>query len=663
MIAGSLKENTEESKVVYENIHDHIYENISNEQTLTIAGTTTCTPKPGNIIGERSEQLATRDKLKDQVSKTKEKLGGTSPKMTPKMGLIRSVLEKNITRKLSDSRTYVKKTNFDELVTGASSKRARVRSISRDDSGVLGRPIFQTNTETRETHSDGEDVPQKTRKGIGSFLGVKLSASRDKTVLDGFARDSGSKGTQIRSISRDNGVGFSASRDKTILDGFATDSGSKRTRIRSISRDNGVGFSASRDKSVLDGFATDCGSKGTRIRSISRDNGVGFYASRDKTVLDGFARDSGSKGTRIQSISRDNGVGFYASRDKTVLDRFATDIVSKGTQIRSISKDNGVGFYASRDKTVLDRFATDIVSKGTQIRSISKDNGVGFYASRDKTVLDRFATDIVSKGTQIRSISKDNGVGFYASRDKTVLDRFATDIVSKGTQIRSISKDNGVGFYASRDKTGLDGFARDSGSKGTRIRSISRDNGVGFVRSVCERDTARKLSDSRAFAPKTGTGIRSLFGMISGRKKSVRELVQTFSRETEKENSSIKHGLGISSGNAVNKLNIVTTSPEAKPRRDQGKTLFNGNRKISGDGKYSDALPLSAHCSPLLIARSRKHPIDTWSENVENSIGCSTVCRVHKECWNRKISEAYVRKDLVDPRLMRTLSENKLLYR
>ena len=493
MIGGSLKENTEVSKVVYENIQDHIYENISDEQTLTIAGTTTCTPKPGNIIGERPEQLPTRDKLKDQDSKTKEKVGGMSPKMTPKRGLIRSVLEKNITRKLSDSRTYVKKTDFDELVTGAFSKRARVRSISRDDSGVLGRSIFQTNTETRETHSDGEDVIQKTRTGIRSFLGVKLSASRDKTVLDGFA--------------------------------------------------------------------TDIGSKGTRIRSISRDNGVGFYASRGKTVLDGFATGSGSKGTRIRSISRDNGVGFSASRDETVLDGFATESGSKGTGIRSISRDNAVGFSSSRDKTVLDEFATD------------------------------------------------------------------------------------------------------TGSKGTRIRSISRDNGVGLVRSVCERDTARKLSDSRGVASKTGVGIRSLFGMNSGRKKSVRELVQTFSRETEKEKSSIKHGFGISSGNAVNKFNIVTTSPEAKPRRDQGKTLFNGSRKISGDGKYSDALPLSAHCSPLLIARSRKHPIDTWSENVENSIGCSTVCRVHKECWNRKISEAYVRKDLVDPRLMRTLSENKLLYR
>ena len=422
MIAGSsIPENTEVSKVVCENIQDHIYENISDEQTLTIAGTTTCKPKPRNIIGERSEQLATRDKLKDQVSKTKEKLGGTSPKMTPKMGLIRSVFEKSITRKLSDSRTYVKKTNFDELVTGASSKRAKARSISRDESGVLGRSIFETNTETRETHSDGEDVTQKTRTGIRPFLGVKLSASRDKTVLDGFA--------------------------------------------------------------------TDSGSKGTKIRSISRDNVVGFYASRDKTVLDGFARDSGSKGTRI--------------------------------------------------------------------------------------------------------------------------------------------------------------------------RSISRDNGVGLVRSMRERDTARKLSDSRAVAPNTGAGIRSLFGMNSGRKKSVRELVQTFSRETEKENSSIKHGFGISSGIPINKLNIATTSPEAKPRRDQGKTLFNGNRKISGDGKYADALPLSAHCSPLLIARSRKHPIDTWSENVENS----TICRRHKECWNRKISEAYIRKDLVDPRLMRTLSENKLLYR
>ena len=459
MIAGSLTENTEVSKVVCENIQDHIYENISDEQILTIAGTTTCTPKPGIIIGERSEQLPTRDKRKDQDSKTKEKMGGMSPKMTPKWGLIRSVFEKNITRKLSDSRTFVKKTNFDELVTGASSKRAKARSISRDESGVLGRSIFETNTETRETHSDGEDVTQKTRTGIRSFLGVKLSASRDKTVLDGFATDSGSKGTKIRSISRDNVVGFSA--------------------------------------------------------------------SRDKTVLDGFARDSGSKGTRIRSISRDNVVGFSASRDKTVLDE----------------------------------------------------------------------------------------------------------------------------------------FARDSGSKGTRIRSISRDNGVGLVRSMHERDTARKLSDSRAVAPKTGAGIRSFFGMNSGRKKSVRELVKTFSRETENENSSIKHGFGISSGNAVNKLNIVTTSPEAKPRRDQGKTLFNGNRKISRDGKYSDALPFSAHCSPLLIARSRKHPIDTWSENVDDSIGCSTVCRVHKKCWNRKISEAYVRKDLVDPRLLRTLSENKLLYR
>ena len=459
MIAGSLTENTEVSKMVCENIQDHIYENISNEQTLTIAGTTTCTHKPDNIIGERSEQLPTRDKLKDQDSKTKEKLGGMSPKMTPKMGLIRSVFEKSITRKLSDSRTYDKRTDFDELVNDASSKRARVRSISRDDSGVLGRSIFQTNTETRETHSDGEDVTQKTRTGIRSFLGVKLSASRDKTVLDGFA--------------------------------------------------------------------TDSGSKGTKIRSISRDNVVGFYASRDKTVLDGFARDSGSRGTRMQSISRDNGVGFSASRDKTV----------------------------------------------------------------------------------------------------------------------------------------LDGFARDSGSKGTRMQSISRDNGVGLVRSMRERDTARKLSDSRAVAPNTGAGVRSLFGMNSGRKKSVRELVQTFSRESEKENSSIKHGFGISSWNAVNKLNIVTTSPEAKPRGDQGKILFNGNRKISRDGKYSDALPFSAHCSPLLMARSRKHPIDTWSENAENSIGCSTICRVHKECWNRKISEAYVRKDLFDPRLMRTLSENKLLYR